>query len=265
MRSPGRFVLGAALIALFASACDFSSEGDFDGVGFAPGATVFAVHDRHTFLTAGGETTAIRRPDNELGLTLLLSDVSLDPRAEWRRYRASRLLEIKKDLAVKDGLLIENLPLSELAVGDDVEFQFLTNARKIERPAANAPFDRTRISIVSALPGADAPVEQGFGEAITLQLTLDTIDVGPSRGTVAGRIDLKRDRAEGQEGEIATGQVTLRFVAPIVNERVGKANLAHLAPVMRCAAERGPSRAGGCRDEAPEPIVDETSTLLPAP
>lgn len=265
MRAHAWILIGSIALGTLCSACDFSSEGDFDGVRFAPGATIFAVHDRHTFLTAGGETTAIRRPDNELGLTLLLSDVSLDPRGEWRRYRASRLLEITKDVAVKDGLLIENLPLTELTAGDDVEFIFSTNSRNIERPAANAPFDRTRISIVSALPGADAPVEQGFGEAITLQLTLDAIDVGPSRGSVSGRIDLKRDRAADQEGEIATGQVTLRFVAPVVNERLGKANLAQIAPVMRCAAERGPSRAGGCRDVAPERVVDETSTLLPAP
>ncbi len=247
------------------AACDFSSTGDFDGVAFRPGATVFAVHDRHTFQTAGGETVAIRRPDADLGVTLVFTDVSLDPNAEWRRYRASHLLEIKKDLAVKDGLLIENLPLSELSVGDDVEFTFDGNTRALAQPATNTPFGQTRISIVSALPEGDVANDQGFGSALTMQLTFDTLDVGPSRGTVAGRIDIKRDRGEGQEGEVATGQVTLQFTAAVENERVGKANLAHLAPVMRCAAERGPSRAGGCRDEAPEAIIDETTTILTSP
>lgn len=243
------------LVALLTSAgCGTGVEGDFDGVAFLPTPLAFAVADRHDLVRSGGTYLAVRRADENMKLDLVLTGATASPEDEWRRYPADRLLSLKKELATLDGLHLVGIPLSRVADGETVEATLDERA-----DISEGDFD---VSLVVAAPREDDALSfQGLGGVVAVKVTFDTADVGPRGGRVTGVVEVKRSRAEGQDGEIATGEVTLSFTAALVPERLGKSNLSLLAPVMACAAEVGPVRAGACRDEPPLPFVDASGTL----
>lgn len=244
--------LGALALLTLGVGCGPGVQGDFGGVPFLPTPTAFAVADRHDLLGAGGTRIAVRRAEEAMLLDLVLTGADAPYDEEWRRYPAARLLSLKKDLATLDGVHVRGLPLSLVESGKNVE------ARIGPGGAVEGDFD---VSLVVALPDDEAVAEKGLGADINVKLLFDAVEITPRGGFVAGRLEVKRARAEGQDGAVATGEVTVRFDAPLAPERLGKSNLSLLTPVMACAAEAGPVRAGGCRNEPPLPYVDASGTL----
>ncbi len=250
-RLPAAAVLSAALVG--GLACGTSVEGTFQGVSFVPAPTAFTVADRHDLVRSGGSFLAVRRADENMRLDIVLTGAGAAPDEEWRRYPADRLLSLKKDLATLDGVHLRGIPLARAVAGDEVELH--------QDAAGNLSGDDFELSLVAALPDDEAVAAQGLGADVNVKLLFDAVDVTPRGGVIVGRLEIKRERAEGQVGEVATGEVTIGFTAPIVPERLGKSNLSLLTPVMACAAAAGPVRAGACRDEPPLPYVDASGTL----
>lgn len=251
--APRTGLLALALAVLgVAAGCGTSVEGDFDGVPFLPAPTAFAVADRHDLVGTGGTVIAVRRADENMRLDLILTGAALAPDEDWRRYPAERLLSMKKDLATLDGVHVKGIPLSRALALEDVEAHIAPDG------AVAGDFD---VSLVVELPEDERVSLQGLGADVHVKVVFDTVEVTPRGGVITGLLEVKRARAEGQEGEVATGEVTARFTAPLAPERLGKSNLSLLAPVMACAAAAGPVRAGACRDEPPLPYVDASGTL----
>jgi hypothetical protein len=245
-----------ALLALLAGAgCGVSSSGDFDGVPFAPSTTAFAVADRHDLIGSGGSLIAVKRSETQQRLHVFLSAAALDAGVDWRHLTAERLLNLKKEVATVDGLLLTDLPVQAALAGEDLEVTLDETGRR-----GAGDFG---VEMVVGLPSDELVAEQSFGADVSVKVLFDDVVVEPRGGHVGARVEIKRERAEDQpEGEVATGEVTLTFTAPIAPERMSKSNLSLIAPVMRCAAEAGPAAAGRCRDEPPDPFVDATGTLV---
>jgi hypothetical protein len=242
----------AALLAL-AAGCALQSEGDFEGVPFSPHRLVFGVADRHDLLPSGGSLTAVRRGEEQQRLTLLFSAAAAPTDEDWRLWSAARLLTFKKDLAVSDGLLLSDIPVSRVQEGASLEL-FLDESGRQGRGAFGA-------DLVVALPASERVAKTGLGADVSVKLLFDSVRIEPRSGSVSGRVELKRARGPRQEGEVATGEVTLHFTAPLLPERLGKANLTVASPVLRCAAAMGPSLAGLCKDEPADPFLDASWPL----
>jgi len=232
--------------------CNGSVSGDFDGLGWSPTFTSFAVADRHELLELGGTLQATQRPDSQKRLTLLFSGALANPNEDWRWYRSQSLLSLRKDLATLDGLLLYDLPLAEVEPGAEFELALNTGT-----PGEPRDF---KAAVLSNTNQAIATTDQSFGTA--LEMKLEIADADPrAHGYVAGTFELTRSRGEEQEGEVATGEVILTFQVPVVAERRGKANLAIARPIMVCAGEVGPTRASSCADEPPEHVPENVDAI----
>lgn len=243
--------LALALVAMLLAGC-VQVAGTFDDIPWSPTVTRFAVADRHTFVEVNGSLQAVQRPDPQKTVTLLFTSAWANPDEEWRRYDIDALHVLRRDLATTDGLLLWDLPASALEPGAELRTHVNTGL-------ADEPRDFSAAVVVSA-DVALTETSQGLGNALEMTLLVDEADPR-AHGFITGSFELKRSRGADQEGEIATGAVTLGFSIPVVAERRGKANLALAVPVMACAAERGPSRAASCVSEAPLSVLDETSTI----
>lgn len=242
-----------AVVGLLSAGCGgVTSTGSFDGVTFAPGPLAFAVVDRHDITPSGGSYIAVSRDESAMLLSLVLSGATADAAESWRDYPAERLLSLKKELATLDGLHLHEIPLAEVVEGESVELR--------GAPGAEGSVAELAADVVVALPDVAQVERQGLGADIAVKLSFERVELTPG-GVIAGVVELKRARAEGQNGEVATGEVSVQFTAPVVAERLGKSNLAILAPVMGCAAALGPVRAGSCRDEESLPTVPSAVPL----
>ncbi len=238
---------------LAGAACGAQVSGDYEGVPFAPTGTSFAVLDRHDFLPAGDSVIAVRRSESGRKMHLFFSGAALDTGEAWTQWPSARLLDLKKSVALKDGVLLTNIPL----------------ARALDRDAMNVELDQDGttgsgdfdVAVVVGDPG-DAMGDRGFGDLVTVRATFDVVDAPARGGFVTGQIEVKRARAPGQGGELATGDVTLDFRVPVTAERLGEANLAVVRPVMACAAKAGPTRAASCKDAPPDAFFDETGLVM---
>lgn len=245
--------LAFAMAGLLSAGCGgVTSTGSFDGVTFAPGPLAFAVVDRHDITPSGGSFLAVSRDESAMKLSLVLSGATADATESWLDYPAERLLSLKKELATLDGLHLHEIPLSKVVVGQSVELRGV--------PEAEGSVAELAADVVVALPEVAQVERQGLGADIAVKLTFERVDLTPG-GVIEGGVELKRARAEGQSGEVATGEVSVQFTAPVVAERLGKSNLAILSPVMGCAAALGPVRAGSCRDEEPLSTVPSAAPL----
>ena len=221
---------GLALLALLAAGCGVA-EGSWGEVRFAPDRGGLAVADRHEILTRGGSLAAVLKAEASRSLHLLLSDLRLDDGVEWRRLPADELRALRLDLATRDHALVEGVPLTELT------------------PGALIVLDESQIALGLEQPAPD--VELG---ALRATLIIDDARVEPLEGFVRGRLELER------EGGEAAGVVNVPFDLALARERLGKANLAIAAPVVRCAEAR-PGDAAACADAPAEPVIDASASV----
>jgi hypothetical protein len=256
--APARFRSLRALVvaicsAAIAAGCGVGIRGDFDGVPWTPDATILAVADRHDLLDRNGAIIPVRRSDALQRMHLLLTAAWLDPTEDWRRQSADSLLELKRELATSDGLLLKDIPLARFEAGD-------TLRANVEGGVVEGDFD---VAVGAALPEASVVESQGLGSLLRITITPRGGEARPRGGSMSAEVELQREREVGQAGDIATGTVLLSFSASFLPERLAESNLTVAEPVLRCMHEKGPARAGVCRAVDELPYLDETGLVNP--
>lgn len=244
----GRITASIVAAALAQVACGVQVTGDFDGVAFVPDSTVFAVADRHDLLVRDGAVVPVRKTLDGQRLEILLTAARLDVTRDWRTMPADELLDLKRELATSDGLLLQDVPVDEFGDGDRL-------TALVEDGVSTGDF---RVAVGQALPADSAVEDQGLGARITVSIEPLSLEIEPRSGSLSARVEVKRERAAGQRGDVATGAVTLEFSTPLYAERLTEANLSVAEPVLVCMQARGPASAAGCRSADALPIVDET-------
>lgn len=174
------FVAGGVAVG-----CGTNVEGDFQGVAFIPAPSAFAVADRHDLVASGGSYLAVRRADENMRLDLVLTGATVVADEEWRRYPADRLLSLKKELATRDGIHLRGIPLSRVAAGEELELH-------LDDRSGSGQGD-FQVSLVVGLPPAEEVEAQGLGAEVDLKLLIDSAEVTPHGGHVAGRVEMQRD------------------------------------------------------------------------
>lgn len=240
-----------ALACLCASGCNVWIASDFDGVTFLPDTSVLAIADRHDLLVRDGAALPVLKNRAGQRLHLVLTGARVDPGADWLRFPDAQLLDLQRALATRDGLMIKNASLDLFGDGE-------TQEALLDNGTVSGDFE---IAVAPSLPEAQAVVEQGLGSRVTVTLVPKGMDVQPRGGSLAAEIEIKREREAGQDGEVATGAITISVSAGFLPERLGEANLAVAEPILRCMAEVGPNATGLCRDESPLPYVDSTGVV----
>lgn len=246
----------ALLAVMLFGGCGIDVVGDFDGVPFRPIESHFAISDRHDLLETGGTLVPVLRAENDRRIHLFFTAVEVDGNEDWRHFSADRLLTLKKELVSEDGLLLRNLPMAKLLAGETVSLSVAEHEGNFLQKNSGE-----EMAMVVGTPAAELVAEQGLGADVQIKVSL-TLEKEPIAGeSASGKIEIKRNRADGQSGEVATGLVTLSFTTHFQPERLGKSNLSLIAPAMNCAARVGAPSAGACRDEAPEKFIDETGPI----
>ncbi|MBI1945603.1 MAG: hypothetical protein HYS27_07895 [Deltaproteobacteria bacterium] len=243
--------LALALVCWSGAGCNLWITSDFDGVAFLPDSTVLAVADRHDLLVRDGAALPVLKNRAGQELHLVLTGARLDPGADWLRFPVGNLLDLQRALATRDGLLLKGMSLDRFGDGETLK-------AVLDNGNVSGDFD---IAVAPTLPDERAVAEQGLGSKITVTVVPKALDAQPRSGSLSADIEVKRERQAGQDGEVATGTVTIAVSTGLVSERVGEANLAVAEPILRCMAEVGPNAAGLCKDESPLPYVDSTGVV----
>lgn len=250
--SVARATAVVAAVTAMGSGCGVSVRGDFDGVPFTPDATILAVADRHELLDQDGAVVPVLKDRSAQTIHLLLTAARLDPLDDWRRYVADTLLEVKRELATSDSLLLRDVPLAAFEDGD-------TLTATVENGVVEGDFF---VAVGAALPPEAVVADQGLGSKLRVTVSPRSLDARPRGGSIQAEIEIQREVDEGQ-AEVATGSVGLGFGATLLPERLAEANLTVADPVVRCMQEKGPSRAASCRDVEAQPYTDETGLVAP--
>src|SRR5687767_15029349 len=164
-------------------ACGVAINGNFDGVPFTPDASIAVVADRHDMLQRGDAVIAVKRALEAQRVHVLLTAGRVDIAADWRRYPADSLLDLKRELATSDGLLLKNLRLDAL---QELETQIAT----IDGGIAAGDFE---VAVAPALPDASVVAEQGFGAKVTVTVVPRSLDAKVRGGSIALDVEVKRE------------------------------------------------------------------------
>lgn len=248
-----------ALVVSAAGGCAVGVEGDFDGVAFAPAQSVQAVLDSHVILERRGALIPVERARSSMTVDLWLSAATVPENDAWRELPSDRLLDVKKDLAIHDLLVLRGIDFDTMQ----------DNARVLTATTSDADADAGiargdgdfGFFIGQPVPGDFA--EDGLASRITVELK-DNLIVrdAPRGGRLETTIVVTRERAAGQPAsDLAGGEVTLRVAVPLGPERLAEANLAVVDPIARCVAERGPDAGAACARVPAATVVDERGSL----
>ena len=115
----GARALHVGLLACLSGAgCNLWVSGDFDGVPYLPSTSVLAIADRHDLLVRDGAAMPVLKNRAGQRLHLVLTDARVDPGADWLRFPHAQLLDLQRELATRDGLLIKGLSLDHFGDGE---------------------------------------------------------------------------------------------------------------------------------------------------
>ncbi len=230
--------------------CAVWVDGSFDDVSFAPAATAVAILDAHDILERDGALVPVERSLADKRVHLWLSGADVPADVDWQHLDDERLLELKKELARDDLLVLRDLNFDDLADGVDLvadngagdvgDFSFAISQSKIDDDAAG----------------------NGVGARITVEVQPTRVEATePRGGTFEAKVFVKRQRDVGQPAnDVATGEVVFTLALPFAPERLAEANLAFVAPIAVCGAAAGPGNNVGCDAVDREPIVDATGS-----
>jgi hypothetical protein len=250
-----RVVVAALLMGSAAGGCGVSVEGDFDGVAFAPVGSVQAVLDANDVLVRDGALVPVQRTRLDRRVHLWLSSASLPVDEAWRTLPGTRLLDVRKQLATSDLLVLQNIDFDALQDGDRLTASNdLAIDDGLDGSSGSGDF---RFAVSQQ---AEANVDAGLGALVTVSIQATKLEVGEPRG---GQLDatvvVKRARASSQpDAGIASGEVTLRLSLGLAPERVAEANLATVAPIALCAARLGADASAACLDAGADEVLDDT-------
>ncbi len=249
-------VVGAAVVA--GSGCAVSVSGDFGGFTFQPTQTAVAVLDTHEILERRGALVPVERPRSLIETTIWLSAANVPTTEAWRHLPADRIADIKKDLALSDLIVVQGVDFDSLQDGDVLTAS--TNAGDADAGRARGVGDfEFFMSQSDKGEQGDLLSSNGLGGKITIELEASRLERDGNIGELQAELRVTRERAASQPAAgVATGTVTLGLSLPLSPERLAEANLAMVAPIARCAAERGPGGAGACAAVSDDPVIDAT-------
>lgn len=241
------------LLAPFAlaSGCGVLITGDFQGVPFTPDENLVAVADQNDLLLRNGAVIPVSRPEGQQHLHLLLTSANVNVNDDWRRYDTDKLLEIRRELATEDTLLLKDIPLARFQNGDALD-------ALVEDGVQSGDFT---VFMGAALPPESGVETQGLGSKVRARISPKGLVVDGREGSFSMSLSLQREREAGQDGDVATGEVVIDFGGSLLPERLSESNLTVAEPVVACVFARGPSSGGACRDEHALPYVDETGVV----
>lgn len=242
------------------SSCAVGVEGDFGGVAFTPDRTVGAILDSHEILERNGALIPVERARASMTVNLWLSSAEPPMGDDWRRLPAERLLDVRKDLAGSDLLVVQGLSFDALQDGD--RLTAVTNAADGRDGIARGTGDFT-FALGQRVAEQPADGEAlGLGGKVTVEIEARQLVRDRVRGgTIDAVVTVTRERAAGQpEGGLATGTVTLQVAVDLAPERLAEANLAIVAPIARCLAVAGPDVGLACAAADADPVVDATGS-----
>jgi hypothetical protein len=254
-----RRVLALAAVGLASSGCAVAVEGDFDGIVFAPGRSVQAILDSHTILERRGALVPVERARSNMTVDLWLSGATVPENNAWRELPSDRLLDVRKDLATHDLLVLRGIDFDSMQ--DDT--RVLTATTNDADAASGIARGSGDFDFFVGQPVPDGFVDDGLAGRITVELSDNVIVRDEPRG---GRLEttmiVTRERAAGQPStDLAGGAVTLRVAVTLAPERLAEANLAIVDPIARCVAERGPDAGAACARVPADPVVDAHGSL----
>jgi len=219
-------------------------EGTFDEVAYNPRGLEFAVADRHTILRIDGQNIASRRPEGQISLSVFFSATrGANPNDAWRRYNANALSDIRRQLATRDGLLLTGISAERAAT-------FMPLSATLEGGEQRGDFD-----FYVAAGDALEQSQRGLGDTIEVTVSFTRADDRVD-GRIEGEVFIDRRAGDDQPADVNTGTVSFPFSLPLSPERLTKQNLAIAAPVLRCAAQNGPSRSSACVSVDEDPTED---------
>jgi hypothetical protein len=236
---------------LVMSGCGVFITGDFQGIPFTPDENLVAVADQNDLLQRNGAVVPVTRPDGQQRLHLLLTSANVNVNDDWRRYDTDKLLEIKRELATEDSLLLKDIALDRFGAGDTLD-------ALVENGVQSGDF---QVFMGAALPPESGVEAQGLGSKVRARITPKSLVVDGREGSFSLSVSLQREREAGQDGDVATGEVVIDFGGSLLPERLTESNLTVAEPVVACVFARGPSSGGGCRDVDALPYVDETGLV----
>lgn len=247
-----RAFLGCVVTSvLLTSGCGVVITGDYQGIPFTPDENLVAVADQNDLLLRNGAVVPVARPRGQQRLHLLLTSANVNVNDDWRRYDTDKLLDIKRELATEDTLLLKDIPLDRFGDLDALE-------AVVEDGAQGGDF---KVFVGAALPPESGVEAQGLGSKLRARITPKSLVVEPREGSFSLSVSLQREREAGQDGDVATGEVVIEFGGTLLPERLSEANLTVAEPVVACVHARGPSVGGACRDVEELPYVDETGVV----
>ncbi len=240
-------------LAAGAGGCSIGVEGDFDGVVFAPVGSAQAVLDANDVLVRDGALVPVERTRLDRRVHVWASSASLPTNDEWRALPGTRLLDVKKQLATSDLLVLQDIDFDALQDGD----RLTATNDDVDGVDGSRGTGDFRFALAQQ---AEDNVEAGLGELVTVSIQASRLEVGEPRG---GQLDamvvVTRARAASQpDSGIATGEVTLRLSLELAPERLAEANLATVAPIAICAATAGVDGAAACLDAPADVVLDSS-------
>ena len=248
-------IVGAVLgVTGLSSACAVGVDGDFNGVAFAPDRSAAAIVDSHDIVAFNGSFIPVERARASMTVNVWLSSAEPPMGDEWRRLPAERLLDVRKDLAASDLLVLEDIPFDALQDGDTLtaSTSAVDGAVGVARGDGDFAFALGQ--------RVDDAWEQGLGGKVTVEIQARSLVRAKVRGgSLDAIVKVTRERAADQpEGGLATGTVTLQVAVDLAPERLAEANLAIVSPIAHCRAERGPDAGLACAAADADPVVDAT-------
>jgi hypothetical protein len=234
-----RALVLTALSAVLTGGCAVQVQGAYDDVTFAPTATAVAIFDAHDVRDRDGAVNPVERPLADKRLHVWLSGADVPEGEDWRFLDDERLLDVKKQLAGNDLLVLRDVSFDRLADGDDLS---------ATADSGGAAGDFT-FSVSQRLVPNDQ-LKNGVGNRITIEIEPTRVEAYDKRtGTFEAKVFVKRQRDIGQAAsDVATGEVAFALSLPFAPERLAEANFAFVAPIAACGAAAGPGNNRGCDD-----------------
>lgn len=241
----------AVAVVVAGPGCAVQVEGSFDDVPFAPSSTAVAILDAHGIVERDGAVNPFERPLADKRVHVWLSGADLPEDEDWQHLDDERLLDVKKQLATNDLLVLRDVSFDALADGKDL---------RADNDASDGGGDFS-FAVSQRVVGGDVG-ENGLGGRITVEIEPQNVVAAKRRGgNFEAKVYVKRERAVGQAANnVATGEVVFTLALPFAPERLAEANFAFVAPIAVCGAARGPGANRGCDNVDREPIIDETGS-----
>lgn len=259
------------LMGISNTACNVFVDGTFADVPFSPAGAGFALVDHTIFVEQNGIVRPVVVEENERTASIFLTGARASIRDDWRFLDPLVSADMQKEMALRDGVLIEQIPI-QLA---------RSHTLRLDLDAENGRINTTGARIVTESPlNTELPDTQGGEDAVlseTEQTLLASVRASmavalPDTNLLRGRslaektsIDIRlleppndappewleakliitRERSADDAEDACTGSINIRLNSQIV-EPLAESNYGFAAPIVHCAALLGPEASGDC-------------------